>query len=106
MERYEIDEDRAFKFLVRMSSHGNVKLRKVAEEIVGGANKRNPDQARHRRDYGPSPGPAAGRTWVDIDSPRRSWPAGFDNFWRASSAPRFSRRSGRSTATLTSSSMT
>jgi AmiR/NasT family two-component response regulator len=34
MERYDIDEDRAFAFLVRASSHGNLKLRAVARELV------------------------------------------------------------------------
>ena len=39
MERYKIDEDRAFEFLVRVSQTGNVKLRAVADEIVGSANQ-------------------------------------------------------------------
>lgn len=34
MERYRIDADRAFQFLVRASSTGNIKLRDVAEELV------------------------------------------------------------------------
>ncbi len=34
MERHELDEDGAFDYLVRLSSHANVKLRRVAEEIV------------------------------------------------------------------------
>lgn len=34
MERYQIDEDRAFDFLVRASSTGNIKLRAVAQEVV------------------------------------------------------------------------
>jgi len=34
MERYEMDEDRAFAFLVRASSHANIKLRAVAQELV------------------------------------------------------------------------
>jgi GAF domain-containing protein len=38
MERYEMDEDRAFAFLVRASSHGNIKVRAVAQELV---NQRN-----------------------------------------------------------------
>lgn len=40
MERYELDEDRAFQFLVRVSQTGNVKLRIVAEEIVISANEK------------------------------------------------------------------
>jgi ANTAR domain/GAF domain len=38
MERYELDEDRAFQFLVRTSQTGNVKLRVIADEIVTAAN--------------------------------------------------------------------
>jgi len=34
MERYEMSEDRAFAFLVRASSHSNIKLRDVAQELV------------------------------------------------------------------------
>ncbi|UDY25187.1 GAF and ANTAR domain-containing protein [Nocardioides sp. Kera G14] len=41
MERYGIDEDRAFQFMVRASSAGNIKLRDVAEDLVSGANGRS-----------------------------------------------------------------
>ena len=34
MERYDMDEDGAFAFLVRASSHTNIKLRAVAQELV------------------------------------------------------------------------
>ena len=34
MERYEMNEDRAFAFMVRASSHGNVKVRDVAQGLV------------------------------------------------------------------------
>jgi GAF domain-containing protein len=34
MERYDITEDRAFAFLVRASSHGNLKLCRIAERLV------------------------------------------------------------------------
>lgn len=34
MERYDMNEDRAFAFLVRASSHTNIKLRDVAKELV------------------------------------------------------------------------
>jgi GAF domain-containing protein len=34
MERYQMNEDRAFAFLVRASSHTNIKLRAVAQELV------------------------------------------------------------------------
>lgn len=38
MERYGLDEDRAFAFLVRASSTGNVKVRDIAQELVDQAN--------------------------------------------------------------------
>lgn len=41
MERYQMNEDRAFAFLVRASSHGNTKLRDIAQELV---NQRNTGQ--------------------------------------------------------------
>jgi AmiR/NasT family two-component response regulator len=34
MERYEMNEDRAFAFLVRASSHRNIKLRAIAQDLV------------------------------------------------------------------------
>lgn len=34
MERYDMNEDRAFAFLVRASSHSNIKLRAVAQDLV------------------------------------------------------------------------
>jgi GAF domain-containing protein len=34
MQRYDMDEDRAFAFLVRASNHGNIRLRAVAQELV------------------------------------------------------------------------
>lgn len=42
MERYQLDEERAFAFLVQVSRDANVGLRRVAADIVGGHN------ARHR----------------------------------------------------------
>jgi hypothetical protein len=44
MERYELDEDRAFQFLVRTSQTGNVKLRVIADEIIDAANTRRQSQ--------------------------------------------------------------
>lgn len=41
MERYAIDEDRAFDFLVRTSKDSNVKLRAIADDIVSGHNARH-----------------------------------------------------------------
>lgn len=38
MERYSMNEDRAFAFLVRASSHANIKLRAVAQELVDDGN--------------------------------------------------------------------
>jgi len=40
MERYELDEQRAFQFLVRVSQCSNVKLREVADELVESTNQR------------------------------------------------------------------
>lgn len=42
MERYSMDEDRAFAFLVRASSHANIKLRAVAQGLVDDANSKVP----------------------------------------------------------------
>jgi hypothetical protein len=39
MERYKLDHDRAFAFLVRLSSSGNVKLRDIAAGVVADARK-------------------------------------------------------------------
>ena len=40
MARYKLTEDRAFSFLVRASSDGNIKLRDIAAELVDQANQR------------------------------------------------------------------
>jgi GAF domain-containing protein len=40
MERYDMNEDRAFAFLVRASSHGNIKVRDVAQQLVDEGNNR------------------------------------------------------------------
>lgn len=40
MERYQVNEDRAFHFLIRASSHGNIKLRDVARELLDEGNQR------------------------------------------------------------------
>ncbi|HYO32332.1 MAG TPA: GAF and ANTAR domain-containing protein [Nocardioidaceae bacterium] len=45
MERYGLDEDRAFDFLVRTSQDGNVKLRAVAQNIVDVSNQRVVERA-------------------------------------------------------------
>lgn len=43
MTRYEMNEDRAFAFLVRASSHRNIKLRAIAQELVDEANAQRPE---------------------------------------------------------------
>ena len=40
MERYELNDERAFAFLTRLSQHRNVKLRLVAAEIVADVERR------------------------------------------------------------------
>ena len=40
MERYHINEDGTFAFLTRASSHGNIKLNVIAQEIVAQADQR------------------------------------------------------------------
>lgn len=53
MERYEIDEDRAFHFLLRVSRSSNIKLRDVAHEVVDTSNH------RYRRPESDAPDSAA-----------------------------------------------
>jgi AmiR/NasT family two-component response regulator len=40
MERYTLSDEHAFAFLKRLSSHRNVKLRQVAEEIIAETGQR------------------------------------------------------------------
>ena len=40
MERYDLNDEHAFAFLKRLSSHRNVKLRAVAEEIISATDHR------------------------------------------------------------------
>lgn len=40
MQQHEIDEDRAFHFLLRVSNTSNIKLRTVAQELVDEANRK------------------------------------------------------------------
>ncbi|WP_109473379.1 ANTAR domain-containing protein [Ornithinimicrobium cavernae] len=54
MERYEIDEDRAFQFLVRVSTTSNVKLRDIAQEIIDTANTNYARRAHVRSTAGAS----------------------------------------------------
>ncbi len=43
MERYSMDEDRAFQFLVRVSRSSNMKLRDISREMVKATDRRAPD---------------------------------------------------------------
>jgi AmiR/NasT family two-component response regulator len=45
MMKYGLSDDRAFEYLVRVSSHSNVKLRDVAAEVVAQANQANGQSA-------------------------------------------------------------
>jgi hypothetical protein len=40
MERYKLPEQQAFAFLTRLSQQGNIKLRRVADELVAAASRR------------------------------------------------------------------
>lgn len=42
MARYDLDQDRAFEFLIRVSRDGNIKLRQVAQDLVDEANDKAP----------------------------------------------------------------
>jgi ANTAR domain/GAF domain len=46
MERYQLTDQRAFAFLTRLSQHGNVKLRQVAQEIVAAVHRQADDTTR------------------------------------------------------------
>lgn len=46
MERYGLDQDRAFQYLTRVSQNSNIKLRDVAAELVASTNERNGMQPR------------------------------------------------------------
>ncbi|MGZ4455742.1 MAG: GAF and ANTAR domain-containing protein [Nocardioides sp.] len=41
MERYRLDEDTAFAYLLRVSSQGNTKLRDIADELVAATSERH-----------------------------------------------------------------
>lgn len=44
MERYDLEEDRAFAFLARLSQDQNVKLREVARRLAASAGSSTPDE--------------------------------------------------------------
>lgn len=62
MERYDMSEDRAFGFLVRASSHANIKVRAIAQELVDEAN------AKGRRDRRPAAIPRPVGVQVELES--------------------------------------
>jgi DNA-binding NarL/FixJ family response regulator len=70
MERYAIGDDRAFEFLVRTSSHSNVKMRDVAQEIVRDSQQRGAGNRSRLGEPEHPPEPRSERMWVDIDSPQ------------------------------------
>jgi GAF domain-containing protein len=41
MQKYELDEDRAFAYLARVSQTSNIKVRDIADEVVEAANRAN-----------------------------------------------------------------
>lgn len=42
MQRYGLDQDRAFQYLARVSQSSNIKLREVAEEVINHAGQEHP----------------------------------------------------------------
>lgn len=52
MERYHVDEERAFEFLLRVSQNGNIKLRELARDIVRQANELARDDSLSATDGG------------------------------------------------------
>lgn len=42
MERYKLTDERAFAFLTRLSQHGNLKLRAIAEQIIATSKQSRP----------------------------------------------------------------
>lgn len=48
MQRYELDESRAFQYLARVSQTSNTRLRDIADELVDGANQANRLPLEHR----------------------------------------------------------
>lgn len=65
MQRYDMDEDRAFGFLVRASSYGNIKLRSIAQELIAEASAAAGAHAK--------PGP--GRAAPPAHEPKQDTPA-------------------------------
>jgi GAF domain-containing protein len=51
MERYGVDRDRAFAFLVRNSNDRNVKLRVLAQQVIAGAFRSTPHEDSRSQDW-------------------------------------------------------
>lgn len=64
MERYQLNEDRAFQYLVRVSQHSNIKLRDVAQRLVDQGNDR-PGDAGEPNDARPTQSPSSSRASLD-----------------------------------------
>ncbi|MFC5262056.1 ANTAR domain-containing protein [Kribbella qitaiheensis] len=46
MERYQLSDARSFAFLTRLSQHRNVRLNKIAQELVNTVGTRPQDDSR------------------------------------------------------------
>jgi AmiR/NasT family two-component response regulator len=51
MERYTIDRNQAFSFLVRNSNDRNIKLRVLAQDVIGGTFESTPHKHSHTQDW-------------------------------------------------------
>jgi AmiR/NasT family two-component response regulator len=51
MERYQIDRDRAFGFLVRISNNRNLKLRAFAQQVIDGTFQSTPREDGRSPDW-------------------------------------------------------
>ena len=88
MERFGLDEELAFRYLVRLSSNSNVKLRDIARELV---ERGQPERTRsHARSHAGAPRPTA------VPEPQRRRPAerrrARPRPWMMGPAPRLGRR--------------
>jgi hypothetical protein len=66
MERYQLSEERAFEFLVRISRSGNVKLRDVASRVVAETDRAHADATEPSLRAQPSGEAAAGAGCCDL----------------------------------------
>ena len=51
MERYRLDRDQAFAFLVRNSNDRNVKVRELAQRVIDGTFESTPDEDNASQDW-------------------------------------------------------